>query len=52
MMLWSTMLPEYVNMSADELEKWLETGDSSSSGWTGEKGDGETVGEVARHGVV
>ena len=36
---------ELVNMSADELEAWLKTGDSSSSGWQGGSEDGETVGE-------
>lgn len=32
-----------VNMTADELEKWLKTGESEGAGWTGGAG-GETVG--------
>ncbi|SPO39298.1 uncharacterized protein PSFLO_04778 [Pseudozyma flocculosa] len=36
---------ELVNMSADELEKWLKSKDSQESGWTGGGGGGgETVG--------
>ncbi|KAN0064106.1 hypothetical protein ACQY0O_003270 [Thecaphora frezii] len=34
---------ELVNMTADELEKWLKSKDSTESGWTGGQG-GETVG--------
>ena len=36
---------EYVNMSSGELEEWLATEDSTSSGWKGASDDGETVGE-------
>lgn len=34
---------ELVNMTADELDKWLKSDDSTSSGWTNGQG-GETVG--------
>lgn len=34
---------ELVNMTADELDKWLKSEDSTSSGWTNGE-EGETVG--------
>lgn len=37
---------EYVNMTADELEEWLKTSDSTGAGWHGSgDAEGETVGE-------
>ena len=42
---------ELVNMSADELEAWLKTGDSTSSGWQGGSEDGETVGAWHRGSI-
>lgn len=35
---------ELVNMTASELEKWLKSEDSTSSGWSKEDGSGETIG--------
>jgi len=43
---------EYVNMSADELKKWLEGDDSQGAGWTGGKGEGETVGHESGRKIV
>ncbi|KAE8231542.1 hypothetical protein CF326_g3444 [Tilletia indica] len=44
---------EYVNMSADELEEWLQSEDSQGSGWTGgDDGDGETVGHNSGRKIV
>lgn len=37
------MRADTVNMTADELEEWLKSGQSESAGWTGGQG-GETVG--------
>ncbi|KAL9935038.1 hypothetical protein V8E36_006114 [Tilletia maclaganii] len=41
---------EYINMSADELESWLESDDSKGSGWGGE--GGETVGHNSGTKIV
>ncbi|KAH6691400.1 DNA-binding protein [Plectosphaerella plurivora] len=45
---------EYVNMTADELEKWLKSGDSNSAGWPKDdaEGDGETVGHDSGRKIV
>lgn len=44
---------EYVNMTASELEKWLETDDSTNgAGWTNDGGDGETVGHQSGRTIV
>ncbi|KAK3945158.1 hypothetical protein QBC46DRAFT_337009 [Diplogelasinospora grovesii] len=41
---------ELVNMTADELEEWLQTEASTSSGWSKYDGSGESVGlESGRH---
>ena len=42
---------ELVNMSAQELEKWLKSNDSTSSGWTNGQG-GETVGHNSGTKIV
>ncbi|PWY98993.1 hypothetical protein BCV70DRAFT_191861 [Testicularia cyperi] len=42
---------ELVNMTADELEKWLKSKDSTSSGWTNGEG-GETVGHNSGTKIV
>jgi hypothetical protein len=42
-----------VNMSAGELEKWLATGESTSVGWKGAKGDRkESVGHASGRRIV
>ena len=33
-----------VNMTAEELEKWLKSGGSQDSGWSKDDGSGESVG--------
>ena len=45
---------EFVNMSADELETWLKSGDSNSAGWPKDdaNGDGETVGHDSGRKIV
>lgn len=43
---------EYVNMTASELEKWLESDDSTSAGWTKDGGDGESVGHDSGRKIV
>ena len=45
---------EHVNMTAEELESWLKSGDSNSAGWPkGEaNGDGETVGHDSGRRIV
>ena len=35
---------ELVNMSASELEEWLQSEDSQSSGWSKDDSSGETIG--------
>ncbi|GKT41169.1 uncharacterized protein ColSpa_01350 [Colletotrichum spaethianum] len=45
---------EYVNMTAEELESWLKSGDSNSAGWPKDDadGDGETVGHDSGRKIV
>ncbi|GJC93141.1 DNA-binding protein [Colletotrichum higginsianum] len=46
---------EYVNMTAEELESWLKSGDSNSAGWPkddAEGDDGETVGHDSGRKIV
>ncbi len=43
---------ELVNMTAPELEKWLKSDDSTSSGWTNGNSDGETVGHNSGTKIV
>lgn len=43
---------EYVNMTASELEKWLQSDDSNSAGWTKDGGDGESVGHDSGRKIV
>ncbi|KAF9877115.1 DNA-binding protein [Colletotrichum karsti] len=45
---------EYVNMTAEELETWLKSGDSNSAGWPKDdaEGDGETVGHDSGRKIV
>ncbi|KAF6829704.1 hypothetical protein CPLU01_07786 [Colletotrichum plurivorum] len=45
---------EYVNMTAEELESWLKSGDSNSAGWPKDdaEGDGETVGHDSGRKIV
>ncbi|KAF3804156.1 hypothetical protein GCG54_00000505 [Colletotrichum gloeosporioides] len=45
---------EYVNMTAEELESWLKSGDSNSAGWPKDdaEGDGETVGHDSGRNIV
>jgi hypothetical protein len=35
---------EYVNMTVDELEEWLKSDSSQSTGWSKDDGSGESVG--------
>lgn len=35
---------ELVNMSADELQEWLGSEESTGSGWSKDDGSGETIG--------
>jgi len=42
---------EAVNMQPAELEKWLETDESQSVGWT-KDGEGESVGHQSGHRIV
>lgn len=44
-------LPDYVNMSADELDEWLQTEESKSTGWTS-SGEGEAVGHESGRKIV
>ncbi|KAK4050869.1 hypothetical protein OIV83_003291 [Microbotryomycetes sp. JL201] len=41
---------DHVNMTADELEEWLETEESQESGWGGESG--ETTGHQSGRKIV
>ncbi len=41
---------ELVNMTADELEKWLKEEQSETSGWSRDDGSGETIGHE-RYGL-
>lgn len=45
---------EYVNMTAEELESWLKSGDSNGAGWPKDdaEGDGETVGHDSGRNIV
>ncbi|CCC10767.1 unnamed protein product [Sordaria macrospora k-hell] len=43
---------ELVNMNPDELEDWLETEASTSSGWTKDDGSGESVGHESGRKIV
>jgi len=43
---------ELVNMSADELEEWLKSDDSTSSGWKNDSSEGETVGHESGRKIV
>ena len=44
---------QYVNMTADELEKWLKSDESNSAGWTGSDAqNGETVGHESGRTIV
>lgn len=43
---------EYVNMTASELDKWLESDDSTSAGWTKDGGEGESVGHDSGRKIV
>lgn len=43
---------EVVNMTADEIEAFLKTGDSESAGWTKEDGSGESVGHESGRKIV
>ncbi|KAF6795815.1 hypothetical protein CSOJ01_13383 [Colletotrichum sojae] len=45
---------EYVNMTAEELESWLKSGDSNSAGWPKDdaESDGETVGHDSGRNIV
>ncbi|SPO23929.1 uncharacterized protein UTRI_03537_B [Ustilago trichophora] len=43
---------ELVNMTASELEKWLKSDDSTSSGWTNGNSGGETVGHNSGTKIV
>ncbi|KAH7336637.1 hypothetical protein BKA65DRAFT_596591 [Rhexocercosporidium sp. MPI-PUGE-AT-0058] len=43
---------ELVNMTAAELEKWLEGEDSTSSGWRKDDGSGETIGHDSGRKIV
>ncbi|KAH7368809.1 DNA-binding protein, partial [Plectosphaerella cucumerina] len=49
-----TEFNELVNMTAEELEKWLKSGDSNSAGWPKDdaEGDGETVGHDSGRKIV
>jgi uncharacterized protein DUF3140 len=49
-----TEFNELVNMTAEELEKWLKSGDSNSAGWSKDdaEGDGETVGHDSGRKIV
>lgn len=39
-------------MSPDELEEWLKTENSESSGWKNDSGEGETVGHESGRKIV
>ncbi|KAM0790879.1 hypothetical protein ACM66B_004719 [Microbotryomycetes sp. NB124-2] len=41
----------YVNMTADELEEWLQTEESTGAGWTSDGGD-ESVGHQSGRKIV
>ncbi|KAG9245087.1 hypothetical protein BJ878DRAFT_503179 [Calycina marina] len=43
---------ELVNMTADELEAWLQGEDSTSSGWQKEDGSGETIGHESGRKII
>ncbi|KUJ24654.1 uncharacterized protein LY89DRAFT_745616 [Mollisia scopiformis] len=43
---------ELVNMSASELEQWLKSEDSTSSGWSKDDGSGETVGHDSGRKII
>ncbi|KAI1627575.1 hypothetical protein EDD37DRAFT_266614 [Exophiala viscosa] len=41
-----------VNMTADELEKWLKGGDSQTSGWSKNDGSGESIGHESGRKII
>lgn len=43
---------EYVNMTASELEKWLESDESSEAGWRKDGGDGKSVGQDSGEKII
>ncbi|KAK3684995.1 hypothetical protein B0T22DRAFT_206441 [Podospora appendiculata] len=43
---------ELVNMTAEELEDWLQTEASTSSGWSKSDGSGESVGHESGRNIV
>ena len=43
---------ELVNMTSNELEKWLKSDDSLSAGWPKETEEGETVGHDSGRKIV
>lgn len=43
---------ELVNMTSSELETWLKTEESSSSGWQKANEDGETIGHESGRKIV
>lgn len=46
-----TARTEYVNMTVEELEEWLETEDSKGAGWTA-SGEGEAVGHQSGKKII
>lgn len=43
---------EYVNMTASELETWLESDESSEAGWRKDGGDGKSVGQDSGEKII
>lgn len=43
---------EYVNMTASELEKWLESEESGEAGWRKDGGDGKSVGQDSGEKII
>lgn len=41
-----------VNMTLDELTKWIDSPESQESGWTGGSGSGETVGHESGRKII
>lgn len=41
-----------VNMTAAQLDAWLDTDESKAAGWKGEDGDGESVGHASGRRIV
>ncbi len=44
LLIWVRDFNKTVNMTADELEKWLKGSGSTESGWSKSDGSGESVG--------